>query len=125
MLRLQDESESGARVTGDAQVIYNATNATLSVSIRARGFLPGTAHAVHIHAGSCQNQGAVLYMLPDLTADANGEIDTRMTLDGAAAALPASGWYLNIHQGSSAEILQNGEPALKFRPLLCADGQSG
>ena len=37
------------------------------------------------------------------------------------APIPAHGWYLNIHQGSSATILSNGQPTIFFRPLLCAD----
>jgi len=36
-------------------------------------------------------------------------------------ASPASGWYLNPHQGNSNTILRNGQPAIFFRPLLCAD----
>ena len=35
--------------------------------------------------------------------------------------IPASGWYLNIHQGNSNQILDNGNPTIYFRPLLCAD----
>jgi hypothetical protein len=35
--------------------------------------------------------------------------------------IPASGWYLNVHQGNSGDILRNGQPTLYFRPLICAN----
>ena len=35
--------------------------------------------------------------------------------------IPASGWYLNIHQGNSYQIRSNGSPTIYFRPLLCAN----
>jgi hypothetical protein len=38
------------------------------------------------------------------------------------APIPARGWYLNIHQGNSGNILtRGGQPTIFFRPLLCAD----
>jgi len=40
-------------------------------------------------------------------------------------AIPARGWYLNIHQGNSGNILSNGQPTIYFRPLLCADIRHG
>ncbi len=36
------------------------------------------------------------------------------------APVPATGWYLNLHQGNSNNILANGQPTPDFRPLLCA-----
>jgi hypothetical protein len=35
--------------------------------------------------------------------------------------LHATGWYLNLHQGNSRNIVANGSPTINFRPLLCAD----
>ncbi len=34
--------------------------------------------------------------------------------------VPATGWYLNLHQGTSSNILTIGQPTPNFRPLLCA-----
>ncbi len=37
--------------------------------------------------------------------------------------MPATGtWYLNLHLGTSGNIVANGAPTLNFRPLLCANG---
>ena len=61
-------------------------------------------------------------MLMDFTADGNGNIDheTRV-VTGVTTPLPATGWYLNLHQGDMNNILSNGQPTIKFRPLLCAN----
>ena len=91
----------------------------LTITISAGGLTPGL-HAAHIHVGSCASQGGVLYMLMDLKADSAGNISAQTrTILGVNAPLPATGWYLNLHQGNSNTILSNGMPTIAFRPLLC------
>lgn len=120
-----DVNTNGVNVgplTGRATIAYDAAAHTLTVTLNAGGLTPG-AHAAHIHSGSCQSQGAVLYMLMDFQADARGNVvDQTRTVTGVNS-MPASGtWYLNLHQGDSNTIVANGAPALPFRPLLCANG---
>ena len=109
-------------LAGRATVAYNPAAQTLTVTLDASGLTPGM-HAAHIHSGSCQAQGSVLYMLMDFQADGHGNVvDQTRTVTGVTS-LPADGtWYLNLHQGDSNSILANGAPALPFRPLLCANG---
>jgi hypothetical protein len=105
---------------GIVQALYNADSQRLTVVVNAFGLKPG-AHAAHIHIGSCESQGAVKYMLPDLIADANGEILGQVrTIDGVTSN-PGQGLYLNIHEGDSNSILANGSPTPAFRPLRCAN----
>jgi hypothetical protein len=106
---------------GAASVAYSPTAQSLTVTVTASGVTPGN-HAAHIHLGSCQSQGAVQYMLMDFTANTAGQIsnETR-TVTGVTSGIPATGWYLNLHQGTSANILKNGAPTIWFRPLLCAN----
>jgi Cu/Zn superoxide dismutase len=106
---------------GSATLTYNATAHTLAVSLKASGLKPGTAHAVHIHTGSCRAQGDVLYPLPDLTADAQGNAQETATVDKVTGAPPAHGWYVNVHFAPMSQILQNGKPTLLFAPILCGD----
>ncbi|HEY3870949.1 MAG TPA: hypothetical protein VGM10_21500, partial [Actinocrinis sp.] len=61
------------QLEGSATVSYNPSAQTITVTVNASGLTPGS-HAAHIHSGSCQSQGAVLYMLMDFQADANGNI---------------------------------------------------
>ncbi len=106
---------------GHAVIVYNPGAKTLSVTVDASGLTPGM-HAAHIHLGSCQSQGGVLYMLMDFVANPHGKItgETR-TVSDVTSGIPATGWYLNLHQGTSSTILSGGQPTIAFRPLLCAN----
>jgi hypothetical protein len=106
---------------GHATLVYDPVAHTVTVTVTASGLTPG-AHAAHIHVGSCMNQGPVQYMLMDFTASAHGTIshETRV-VTGVMTSPLAAGWYLNLHQGNSNNILSNGQPTIFFRPLLCAN----
>jgi hypothetical protein len=119
-LPLKSKLGWGAHLSGSFTVTYDAAAKTLTVDVNARGFAPGSTHAAHIHQGTCQAQGGVVYMLPDLVADASGDIHATRTVTGVTTP-PATGWYLNIHLGDSNEILSGGNPTLAFQPLLCAN----
>jgi hypothetical protein len=107
---------------GHATVSYRARRRTLTVTVSASGVTPGP-HAAHIHLGSCLSQGPVKYMLRDLVANRRGRIVHAVRVfTNVTAPIPARGWYLNIHQGNSGNILtRGGQPTIFFRPLLCAD----
>ncbi len=112
---------------GHATIVYNAKRRTLTATVSAGGVTPGR-HAAHIHLGSCQSQGPVKYMLRDLVANSRGRIVHAVRVfTHVKSPIPARGWYLNIHQGNSADILSHGQPTIYFRPLICANikGDSG
>lgn len=109
------------RPSGRATISYNPAAQALTVTVTAFGLNRGP-HAAHIHLGSCQNQGAVQYMLADFIADNHGNvINESRTVTGVASIPPAGNWYLNLHQGGGDQILANGTPTLLFRPLLCTN----
>jgi hypothetical protein len=106
---------------GRATISYNGRRHTLTVTVHASGLTPGR-HAAHIHLGSCRSQGPVKYMLRDLVASRRGRIAHAVRVFAhVTTPIPAHGWYLNIHQGNSGNILSGGQPTIFFRPLLCAD----
>ncbi len=106
---------------GRATISYNADRHTLAVSVNASGVTPGP-HAAHIHLGSCMSQGPDKYMLRNLVANRQGRIVHAVRVfTNVTTPIPASGWYLNIHQGNSGDILSGGQPTIFFRPLICAD----
>ena len=110
---------------GRATISYNAKRQTLTVTVSASGVTPGP-HAAHIHLGSCMSQGPVTYMLQDLVANRRGRITHAVRVfTNVTSPIPAHGWYLNIHQGNSGDILRNGQPAIFFRPLICANIRTG
>jgi hypothetical protein len=109
--------------------IANRTAARVGVATVAAGVLAAgafalvsSAGAAHIHVGSCASQGPVQYMLMDFVANGQGQIVNQVrTVTGVTMPVPATGWYLNLHQGNSNNILSNGQPTVNFRPLLCAN----
>jgi Cu/Zn superoxide dismutase len=106
---------------GRATIAYSSVHHTLTVTVHASGLTPGP-HAAHIHLGSCERQGPVEYMLADLVANSHGKVvDAVRVFTNVTTPIPAHGWYLNIHQGNSENILNKGNPTIYFRPLLCAN----
>jgi hypothetical protein len=58
--------------------------------------------------------------VPGRHAHGNINNETRV-VTCVTTPLPATGWYLNVHQGNSNNILSNGQPTIFFQPLLCAN----
>lgn len=114
--------ESTIGRSGHAQLTYNPATKQLTVSVFMSGLAAGSRHAAHIHSGSCQVQGPVVYMLPDLVADAAGVASVKTTFS-ITSPPPATGWYVNVHDGNMNDILQNGQPGPLFQPLACGDVQ--
>jgi len=109
---------------GDVSLSYDASAHTITVTVTAGGFAPNSYHAAHIHLGSCVEQGPVIYMISDLYANDAGQMvnETRVLTGITSFTAPPQGWYVNIHLGTSANILTaQGTPTVHFRPMLCGD----
>jgi hypothetical protein len=93
----------------------------LTVAVDVTGLRPSSSHAMHIHMGSCESQGAVVHGLPPLVADATGKATLTTTVKGVAT-IPVGSWYLNIHRDTMI-----GQGQTDFDPILCGDigGSSG
>jgi hypothetical protein len=105
---------------GHALLTYSQSRHTLTVTVSASGLTPGP-HAADIHLGSCMRQARSSTCCATSSPGPGVIWCTRWTFRHVMAPIPAHGWYLNIHQGSSATILSNGQPTIFFRPLLCAN----
>jgi hypothetical protein len=82
----------GNDVTGTATVVLDTVAHTLGVSLTVQGLDPNTEHPAHIHLGSCEFQGPVIFPLPDLKSDASGSASVTATFTGVTAtAIPAPG----------------------------------
>ena len=111
----------GPRPQGSANLTYDPGNKTLTVATSASGLAPGSAHAQHIGLGTCEAQGASKYPLNDLVALANGTAYQTTVIQNVDQAPPPSGWHLNVQLGSSAQVLDNGQPTLFFQPIMCGN----
>lgn len=121
ILHLLTSPTAARPAQGGATLAYDASAHTLQVEVTATGLPPNSAHAVHIHSGTCEAQGDVVYPLPDLRTDRTGAGSVSTTLSNVNTAPPATGWYVNLHLGPMSQILQGGQPTLMFAPLLCGD----
>ncbi|MCW2649874.1 MAG: hypothetical protein JWR32_850 [Mycobacterium sp.] len=111
----------GQRPQGSANLTYDPGHKTLTVATSASGLAPGSAHAQDIGLGTCEAQGAAKYPLNDLVALASGAAYQTTVIQNVDQAPPPSGWYLNVHLGSSDQVLQNGQPTLYFQPIICGN----
>jgi hypothetical protein len=102
----------GESVKGMAQLTLSGK--TLTVRLTVSGLEPNSSHEAHIHAGSCANQGPVVYPLQTVKADASGHASETTTIKNVAS-IPTSGWYVHIHHGTALST-QTG-----FNPVACGD----
>ncbi len=92
------------------------SNGDLTVTILLHGLTPRSSHAVHVHAGSCDQQGAVLFPLAPLVANDTGDAGEAKTFHHVnVAAIPPHGWYINVHF-SPVVTTQTG-----YNPIACGN----
>jgi hypothetical protein len=120
-LQMAPLPQFGDHPQSQAILTYDPTAKTLTVAARATGLVAGSAHAVHIHGGSCDSQGKVIYHLNDLVAGADGVAETTTLIPNVDQAPPASGWFINVHLGGHDQIEKDGKPTMFFAPILCGN----
>ncbi len=82
--------------TGTATLQIQSGSVTVELAIS--GLQPNSKHVSHIHLGSCQQRGSIAIGLNEVTADAQGNADTKTTI--TATYPPATGtWYVVVHAG--------------------------
>jgi hypothetical protein len=102
-------------VHGSAQIQMESNK--VIVTIKVSGLAPNTTHMAHIHAGTCQAQGAVVYPLQAVVADAQGNA-TSTTVINNPQNFTGSRLYINIHEAATMNGLttQTG-----FNPIACGN----
>jgi hypothetical protein len=85
---------NGNNVTGTVTV-QDQDGPGSTVTVRLQGLPPGSAHAGHVHVGSCAAQGAIRIGLNPITADAQGT--GAATTTGVSDDLLTAGFYVQYH----------------------------
>ena len=109
-------TDGGLHVRTTAHLTLSGS--TLTVTLTLTGLQPGSSHAAHIHAGSCQSQGAVVHPLNNVIADRSGNYHGTTTIQ-KVSSLPGSGWYVNVHSSTDLST-QTG-----FNPIACGNVMFG
>lgn len=109
----------GSEPTGTVTLSWDPKTQDVTAELNMVGFTPGSAHAMHIHSGSCAQQGAVVVPFPDVVADDVGAINSSVTSSQPSADGLAAGMLLNIHLAPSDQI--SGPESLGYTPISCGD----
>ncbi len=87
---------NGSKASGT--IALTKTSNTMTIEVVITGLAPDSAHVSHVHTGSCQKQGGIIFALNQVIADGTGAADTKSTVQ--AHYPPASGhWYVVVHAG--------------------------
>ena len=113
-VNLNSAPSSSASENARGTVKMALVNGTLTVMMDVSGLQPNSSHAAHIHSGSCASQGPVVHPLKTVVANATGSA-LETTVIKNVKAIPASGWYVNVHLTTDMST-QTG-----FDPIACGD----
>ena len=101
--------------TGTANLSWNPSTHTLTVKLSLTGLAPNSTHPSHIHAGSCNVEGKIVYPLRNVVADAYGNGTATSTVPHVTMGIPAKGWSIEVHNGPGLS------PADQYLPIACGD----
>lgn len=82
--------------TGKILVTPGATSTTIELVITA--LTADSSHVSHVHSGSCQQPGGIIFALNQVVADGTGAADARTTIQ-AQYPPAAEHWYVVVHAG--------------------------
>ena len=89
-------AQNASGVSGTGTIVKGTDSFTVTIALT--GFPPNSSHVSHVHLGRCAQPGGIAYALVQVIADASGAATATTTVP-AAYAIPASGWYVNVHHG--------------------------
>jgi CHRD domain-containing protein len=89
---------NGINTSASGKITVTVSPTSTTIELVVSGLAADSSHVSHVHSGSCQHPGGILYALNQVVADGTGAADTRTTI--SAHYPPASGrWYVVVHAG--------------------------
>jgi LPXTG-motif cell wall-anchored protein len=89
----------GTRVMGASTL--TAQGGQTAVVVRITGAPANSTHVNHIHTGSCEAEGGIVYPLTDLRTNAQGEGMAVTQVNASLATILAGRHYVNVHAGAA------------------------
>lgn len=97
-------AQNNSGVSGTGQIVKGSGSFTLKIKLS--GMVSSSSHISHIHNGSCAKPGGVAYALTQVVADSAGAATVTSTVS-VEYAVPAGGWYVNVHHGPDFSVPAN------------------
>lgn len=100
---------NGIKTNASGKIVVTANGSSTTIELVISGLNTDSSHVSHVHSGSCEQQGQIIFALNQVVADGTGAADARTTIQ--AHYPPATGhWYVVVHagpdmQGSNAAYL--------------------
>lgn len=92
-------SRQDSRMNGTSTLAAQG-NQTM-VTVRVAGAPVNGTHVNHIHTGTCQNEGGIVYPLADLRVDASGTATATTLVNTPLSTLLGAPYYVNVHAGAA------------------------
>ena len=91
-------SMHGIKTSAAGTIVLTKGEGSMTLELQIKGLAVDSVHVSHVHTGSCEQPGGIIFALNQVVADGTGMADTRTTVH--ATYPPASGhWYVVIHAG--------------------------
>jgi hypothetical protein len=90
--------------TGQAHLTYDRNTQNLTIQTTLNTLAPNSPHAMNIRTGNCVSTGPVIVTLPNVTADAAGNVNTSSTQMVQPPTQPSSGWYIEVTNGIGSSV---------------------
>jgi hypothetical protein len=94
---------SGGAPSGNVDLQWNPQTKVLTATLHVSGLASGSSYAAHIHTGTCETRGGILYPFNEVITDATGNGTSTTTINNVTGGIPASGWNITVHSGPTAE----------------------
>jgi CHRD domain-containing protein len=89
---------NGINTSASGTILLSPSDGTVMVELKITGLAADSQHVSHVHVGSCQQTGGIIYALNPVIADGTGAADTKSLVH--ATYPPAGGhWYVVVHAG--------------------------
>ncbi len=89
---------NGINTTASGSVSVTTLTGSITVELTITGLQSNSSHVSHVHVGSCEQRGGIVFALNQVIADGQGMAQTKTTVNQTYP--PAGGtWYVVVHAG--------------------------
>jgi hypothetical protein len=110
----------GHKPSGSATLTFDGDRHVIDARLNLSVLSPHSVQVVEIDAGSCTALGTVVTRLTDITADAQGSVQAKQTLEHVDMPL-AGAWAVVVRAGPPPGAASGGQGVQPLRPILCGE----